>query len=167
MESELIDILPAIHALTGCDTTSKVGTKAKALIKGKKGVYTLLCNFGKEEINGEINTGTEKFFLKFITSRDVESFDDLRFLIYHTKHHQFDREWFPPTSACIKQHIFWVYLQCYMWFHAPFTEDIQVNFLDCGYILADDEHLLPVIMAEAPIPDEFPAPCNCLKCAKP
>ena len=31
MDSSVIDILPAVHALSGCDTTSKVGTKRQAL----------------------------------------------------------------------------------------------------------------------------------------
>ena len=28
MDSNVIDVLPAVHTLTGCDTTSKVGTKS-------------------------------------------------------------------------------------------------------------------------------------------
>ena len=43
MEPDLIEILPAIHALTGCNTTSKVGTKRKAIKEGNKnGYYTIL-----------------------------------------------------------------------------------------------------------------------------
>ena len=28
---DLVEMLPAVHSLTGCDTTSKIGTKSKAL----------------------------------------------------------------------------------------------------------------------------------------
>ena len=31
MKSVVVDVLPAVHALSGCDTTSKVGTKKSAL----------------------------------------------------------------------------------------------------------------------------------------
>ena len=31
MSEKLISVLPVVHALTGCDTTSKVGTKVSAL----------------------------------------------------------------------------------------------------------------------------------------
>ena len=27
---DLVEMLPAVHSLTGCDTTSKIGTKSKA-----------------------------------------------------------------------------------------------------------------------------------------
>ena len=101
----------------------------------KKGACSLLLSYGKTEINDEVIVGAEKFLLKCITSFEVESFDELCFLIYHTKHHQFDLERFPPTSACTKQYILRAYLQCYMWLHVSFIEDIQ---LDNGYMLADD-----------------------------
>ena len=43
IDTDFIDILPAIHALTGCDTTSKVGKKKKAIKKGNKDAHNLLC----------------------------------------------------------------------------------------------------------------------------
>ena len=43
--SDLIDILPAIHALTDCDTTSKVGTKAAAYKIAERYGYELICSF--------------------------------------------------------------------------------------------------------------------------
>ena len=46
MEPDLIEILPAIHGLTGCGTTSKVGTKRKAIKEGNINGYSLLYNFG-------------------------------------------------------------------------------------------------------------------------
>ena len=44
MNPELCSVLPAIHILTGCDTTSKVGTKLSAL---KSPAAQLLSEFGK------------------------------------------------------------------------------------------------------------------------
>ena len=56
-------VLPAVHALTGCDTTSKVGTKLSALNAATKYGYDLLYSFGKTEINQEIILSAEKFLV--------------------------------------------------------------------------------------------------------
>ena len=34
LELDLVEVLPAIHALTGYDTASKVGTKSRAVREG-------------------------------------------------------------------------------------------------------------------------------------
>ena len=41
------DKLPAVHALTGCDTTSKVGTKKATLKAAECAGSELLSGFGK------------------------------------------------------------------------------------------------------------------------
>ena len=56
----------------------------------------------------------EKFLLKCITKHDVDTFDELRFIVYHEKYLEFDTERFLPTSDNIRQHILRAYLQCYM-----------------------------------------------------
>ena len=167
MEPDLIEVLPASHALTGCDTTSKVGTKGKAVKEGIKNGYNLLYSFGKDEISNQMITDAEKFLVNCITSHNVDTFDEHRYLVYHEKHLKFDIECFPPTSASVSQHIPHAYLQCYIWLRAPFIEDIQLNPLDYGYTLDENGNLVPVLTTEPSISDEFPAPCNCLKCTKP
>ena len=166
IDTDFIDILPAIHALTGCDTTSKVGTKKKAIKKGNKNAYNLLCYFGKNEISESMIADAEKFLVQCITSDDTDNFDDLRFNVYHKKHLQFDTERFPPTSASIRQHILHAYLQCYMWYHCPFTENIHLNPLEYGYKIDEEENLVPIIMTEPCIADDFPQQCHCVKCAR-
>ena len=49
-KDDVIDVLTAVHALTGCDTTSKVGTKAAALKGAAKYGFELLHLFGKAEL---------------------------------------------------------------------------------------------------------------------
>ena len=49
---------------------------------------------------------TEKFLLKCITKYDVDTFDELHFIVYHEKYLEFDTERFPPTSDNIRQHIY-------------------------------------------------------------
>ena len=47
MEPDFIEVLPAIHTLTGCDTTIKVGTKNMAIKEGVKNG----CSFGRDPLN--------------------------------------------------------------------------------------------------------------------
>ena len=54
---------------------------------------------------------TEKFLLKCITKHDVDTLDELHFIVYHEKYLEFDTERFPPTSDNIRQHILCAYLQ--------------------------------------------------------
>ena len=39
LSADIIDILPAVHALTGCDTTNKIGMKETALITANASGY--------------------------------------------------------------------------------------------------------------------------------
>ena len=52
----------------------------------------------------------EKFLLKCITKHDVDTSDELRFIVYHEKYLELDTERFPPTSDNIRQHILRAYL---------------------------------------------------------
>ena len=101
IEQDLAEVLPAIHALTGCDTTSKFGTKGMAFKEGKKNGYNLLYSFGRDEISNQMTADAEKFLLNCIKRHDVSTFDELRYIVYHEKHLQFDIERFPPTSASV------------------------------------------------------------------
>ena len=108
----------------------------------------------------------EKFFLKCITKHDVDTFDELRFIVYHKKYLEFDIERFPPTSDNIRQHILRAYLQCYIWLHSAFLENIDLDPLEYGYRLTEDNNLVPIISTKQSIPSNFPQACNCKKCSK-
>ena len=47
INADVVDILPSVHALTECDTTSKVGTKPAALKTANKCGYELLLFFAR------------------------------------------------------------------------------------------------------------------------
>ena len=53
----------------------------------------------------------------------------------------------------------------HMWLYAPFLQDIQLNPLNYGHTLDEDGNLVLNLSTEPPIPDKFPALCNCLKCS--
>ena len=71
---DLVENLPAIHALIGCDTASKVGTKNRAVKEGTN-CYQLQYAFGRDALRDEMITDAEKFLLKCITKHDVDTFD--------------------------------------------------------------------------------------------
>ena len=62
LDSDLVENLPAIHALTRCDTASKVGTKSRAFREGTD-CYQLLYAFGRDASRDEIIANNEKFLL--------------------------------------------------------------------------------------------------------
>ena len=113
LDSNLAEVLPAIHALTGFDTASKYGRKSRA-VREVTDWYYLLYAFGRDASSDKMIADAEKFLLKCITKHDVDTFDKLRFVVYHEKYLEFDIERFPPTSDNIRQHILRGYLQCYI-----------------------------------------------------
>ena len=63
MSNDIIKILPTVHTLTGCNTTSKTGTKAAVLKTANACGYEHLCFFGKHELTNEIIYNAEQFLL--------------------------------------------------------------------------------------------------------
>ena len=89
LDADFVEVLPTVHALVGCDTASKVGTKCRAVREGADCDH-LLHVFGRDALCDEMIADAEKFFLKCITKRDVDTFDELRFIVYHKKYLEFD-----------------------------------------------------------------------------
>ena len=97
---ELSDVLPAIHSLTGCDTTSKNPTKYNAINTATKDYYHLLTEFGKSDMGHRLNNNYLVHCFSKSASND-ESFNDLRHSMYHQKSFQMDVEKLPCTSSSI------------------------------------------------------------------
>ena len=98
-----------------------------------------------------------------ISNEKLDSFDNLRYDVYHKTLQVFDLEKFPATSSAVKQHILRAYLQCHIWLHAAFIEDISIDPFQNGYTLNEEDDLVALIINYTLIPP----PCNCLKCARP
>ena len=112
MHSNVVDVLPAVHSLTVCDTSSKVGTKLSALQTARKMGHEYLLTFGRSEISEDMISSAERFLACCVSrSSQFDTFDDLRNHMYHTKSLQLD---LPPTSASIRLYIRRAYLQCYL-----------------------------------------------------
>ena len=154
--TQICKVLIALHHLTGCDSTSKVGTKAAGL-KANPGHY--LCDFGKDP--NDIDFGLVEEFLVNVykSSRHSQSMDELRYHLYHhSKKTILD---LPPTSRSIKGHILRAFYGTYLQLHcldSPQLDPQSFGFSQVDGIMQPDR--LQVLL-----PDDFPMPCNCTSCA--
>ena len=167
IELRVRDILPAVHVLTGCDTTSKVGTKKAALKAAECTGSELLSGFGKEPLSDDMITAAERFLVGCLSDTStVESFDELRYHQYHKKSFEFNLEKLAATSHTIYMHIMRAYFQCNRWVNAASVESITLDPLQYGYVAEEEGLICPEVVNYEIIPIDFPMPCNCLKCAR-
>ena len=164
LDTEVVEILPAMHALTCCDTTSKVWTKSAGLQAAIEEGQKLLFDFGRGELLDNMIAMAEYFLTKCVShATEIQIFDELRHHVYHSKNFQLDIEKLPYTSSAIHLHIHRAYLQCYFWLHAPFVESITLDRSRYGFYHDEDEKLYPLLLNNVTLPEDLPKPCNCLK----
>lgn len=103
MGNELCKVLPALYTLTGCDWTSKVGTKKSAL---EADAETLLQGFGKYPAIVEAEAKQAEKFLVNVLKRNSSSdtFTMLRKEIYPASPTRTHSD-LPPTSYGLKPHL--------------------------------------------------------------
>lgn len=164
MSRALVSVLPALHALSGCDTTSKVSTKLSVFKAAEQGGLELLKDFGKNnELSHDVEIKAEQFLAHAIGGVNIDTFNELRYFLYHHKSIKNNFEKLVPTSNSIQLHIKRAFLQCYHWINATKATVDILNPVDYGYILKDD-FLVPLIVSEPNQPPDFPFPCTCKKC---
>lgn len=159
---ELCYLLPLVHTLTGCDYTSKVGTKHAAL-NANPSEY--LNDFDSGPSCTDDFAATCEAYLVQMLKRNTTctTMDQLRDYIYHhSKRVSLDQ--LPPTSHAVQQHIRRAYYATYQMVtllhpHKPTV----LNPTAFGF-KKTDELLLP-IKGLRPIPEEYTILCNCKKCS--
>ena len=62
LERDVISVLPAVHALSGCDSTSKIGGKTTGLKVVESGLAESLYEFGKQPLS-ELQISNAEHFL--------------------------------------------------------------------------------------------------------
>ena len=166
LNSRTIKNLPAAYGLSGSDSTSKVSTKA-AVLKALLEHGHLLDAFGLDELSEGMSQNAEEFLVKCIlSSSGCTNFNDLRYEMYHHKKFKFDLHKFPCTSESLKNHIRRACFETHLWMHSSIFERVSLSPTDYGYEIDESEQLIPIIMTASNLPDDFPSPCNCVKCAK-
>ena len=163
MGPELCDMLPAMHDLTGCDATSKVGTKVSGIKQLPKAD---LVNFGKDprvfDVDDMLIKG-ENYLIQVIKPGSLcKSMDELRHDLYH---HSKSKSFvdLPPTSFEIRGHCLRAVYNTYMYRYALCGEMPSLDPRDFGYEV-DDNLLVPSLYSNV-YPTDLIQPCNCKACA--
>ena len=89
-----------------------------------------------------------------------------RYEHYYQKILTVDLEKLPPTSASIRLHIQRAYLQTFLWLQSPIELSIDLRPENFGYMLVDEELLLPQVNVQKTLPEDFVMPCSCIKLSK-
>ena len=154
MGPPLCKIIPAIHALTGTDATSKFGTKA-ASVKMDDAV-DFLVEFGIDPIN--IDFVKAEQFLASLWKRGFKTMDELRYYLYHQQKKSLCE--LPPTSRATREHILRAFHYTYSVIHSLTAASLDpTNF---GYY--EEDELLKPIEGHVLLPPDLPLPCTCCSC---
>ena len=158
LDNNLVSCLPAIHALSGCDSTSKVGPKLSGMKASMD--LSLLEGFGVEELSPQMISNAEKFLVSGLKKTDCSTFDEYRWEQYHNAKKELDFNQLVCCSSTLGEHIKRAYLQCKMWLQAPTPAVTTPDPLQYGY-KATDVGITPVILPVPCRPDDLPPPCKC------
>ena len=162
---DLCRVLPAVHSLTGCDITSKVGTKKTAL---KANPERLLRHFGKlPTLSQPTIRDAEQYLVKvFRPVSKAKNFSAMREEVFHhtkgTSHHNL-----PPTSQGLLPHIKRSYYNAYSIIHAlemGNEHTISLMAEDFGY-KCEKDHLVPETSWKSLEP-HWTVVCSCTACAR-
>ena len=138
--------------LTGCDYTSKVGTKPPAL---KADPVNYLQNFGCSNLgptDDEILKAEAYLVEVFKNGTSCTTMNELRDHLYHHSKCA-SIEQLPPTSHALKAHILRAYYGTYVLTTIQSDNRTMLNPLLYGYV-EEDELLLPD-MAFKCVPEEY------------
>ena len=166
LEEELIKCLPALHALTGCDTTSKIATKLAALnaIRIPRNL-PLLANFNCPQLTDNAIQLAENFLVKCLKpTTHLETFDELRIDTFDNNALKLDFEKTACTSTNIRLHIQRSYYQSQLWIQAPFRDATTLlNAEDYGFEIKNNLTVPGIVITK---PEGLLDPCKCGKCAR-
>jgi hypothetical protein len=160
-------VLPALHSLTGCDITSKVGTK-KAALKAEPEKY--LKRFGGSTIlSPAIINDAECYLVKVLRrGSDATNFSDLRAELFHFSKSSSHQN-LPPTSQGLLPHIQRSFYNAYITMHIlegyqnlHTVEPLKPE--DCGF-KQDLGHLVPTTSWKT-LEARWSVFCSCEKCAR-
>ena len=163
--SEVCASLPALHAFTGCDTTSKVGTKKKALdlILTERKYLELLSIYGITALDDNQFNILEKFYLQLM-GKMGESVNEARKLIFNRScGFGINLANIPCTQNSLYQHILRACAQIYIWRSAIYPRYLPLDYTQYGYYISENGGLLPKFITQNALPDMLIKPCNCKK----
>ena len=148
-----------VHIPTGCDVTSKIGTKSAAL---KSDPHMCLKKIGENELLESSFVDAELYLIKVLQSNSPSTtFDELRYELYRKKNKTlYD---LPPTSRSLQGHLEW----CYYLINESLNLLSKAKSLEpTVYVWESFEAYLLPSKREASLPSEYIIVCGCSKGCK-
>ena len=136
--------MPAIHSLTACDTTSKIGTKLQSFKAAQKHEHHILAEFGARPRDEDMFNAVEHFLLDCMTrtaNHSVDTSNEFRHDQYHSRGSTFSIDKFPCTSKSLRMHIRWAYYQCNLWLGAAARTSSFLDPTNYGYNINENGFL--------------------------
>lgn len=164
----MCNALPALHALTGCDSNSSLAgvgkKKAWELLKQSNVHQESLSLLGQDPlIDGTIANKCEAFICDLYPCprKSQSTADERRYVLFRQKQ---KNEKLPPTSDSLRQHMQRANYQTYVWRHSLTAMQILPSPVGHGWTL-EDGILQPVLMTKDPAPKSLLelTTCNCKK----
>ena len=146
-----MEMLPAFHALTGCDTVSRLsGHSKKAAFKVFKKNTGLLTRLGHGDLSVEAIKDAETFICKLYSSDDnFTSTDELRCKLFVSGRCTLEN--LPPTSDAVELHIQRAHNQTAIWLLSLEAAPDLPTPIGNGW-LESEGCLKPKLMRKDPVP---------------
>lgn len=154
-------ILPALHALSGCDSTSRFGSKKNALNAASLDfVQEALKHLGNPYLSVEQLKELENI-CTYLFSKKNSTADELRYkLISQNIGFGLNLLKVICTSDALHLHLLRASAQTYVWVNADQTLLQPIDYTFLGYERKDDK-LYPRQMTKQPLPELLIQPCKC------
>ena len=159
LDQNLLDVLLKVHVPTGCDVTSKIGTKSAAL---KSDSHMRLKKIGENELLESSFVDAELYLIKVLQSNSPSTtFVELRYELYRKKKKTvYD---LPPTSRSLQGHL----EQCYYLINESLNLLSKAKSLEpTVYVWESFEAYLLPSKREASLPSDYIIVCGCSKGCK-
>ena len=166
--ADVCNMLPAVHVLTGCDSTSSLYGI------GKKDAFSKLMKH-KDDLDGLKNLGTDCTaisdetvsvcfkFIGLLYGEATSNLNQLRYKLFTKK--QLDSSKLPPTEDSAWYHVKRANYQCFIWKHARDRNLSLASPDGNGWSKDETGNLVPKLMAKDPAPDSLLELVVC-KCKK-
>jgi len=157
----VLEILPAFHALTGCDTTSYIGGHSKkSCWKVFLENHNLLKDLGNGEFTNEVKKNAEKFICRVYGVSNVDTVNKARSQMFVKS---CAPDGLPPTSDALSFHVMRCHYQALVWRQADKRRPVLPSPEVMGWSL-EANALVPILMSLPAVPESCMELISC-KCS--
>ena len=160
--------LPALHSLTGCDSTSAFKRRGKAhglnIVRSSEAMAAGLSLLGENfDVSDDLMKLCETFVCQLYGSKTHTNVNDLRYHLFASKAAQGDQ--LPPTRDALKLHIQRANYQAAIWRRSLEANPDVPSPVGRGWRTGEDGMLEVKWMEQSPAPDQLIILVNC-RCKK-